>query len=131
MKFPKMFRMQMILAGLAAALFFAGTARAQEITNIEFNNAPNSVPFVQPPPMQPSNSNSSNAGLTGSQAMKAVGSISASASVQQARVTPSKSARMWVASTLVFCVGLLVSCARTTKNEGLNPRNSIRSMPLA
>jgi hypothetical protein len=130
MKFQNVMRMQMIMVGLAAALFFTATVRAQEITNTEFNSAPNAVPFVQPAALQPSNS--SNAGLTGSQTVQAVGFIAASASVQQASMVPAKSARVWVASTLLLCIGLVVFCARTTKNDDLDPRKSIRarSMPL-
>jgi hypothetical protein len=47
-------------------------------------------------------------------------------------MVPSKSARVWVASTLLFCIGLVAFCARTTKNDDLDPRKSIRarSMPL-
>jgi len=48
MKFQKMLRTQMIVTGLGAALLFAGSAKAQEITNTEFNDGPYVTAFAQP-----------------------------------------------------------------------------------
>lgn len=118
MKSRKLFRMQMILAGLAAAFFFAGASRAQEITNTEFNNAPNTVPFAQPSPER--SSGAATVALTGSQAMKAAGSIVASIPVQRAAIAQPKSAKVWVGGTLLICVGLFFFSTRTAKNENPN-----------
>ena len=49
MKFQKMLRTQMIVTGLGAALLFAGSAKAQEITNTEFNDGPYVTAFAQQP----------------------------------------------------------------------------------
>jgi predicted metal-binding membrane protein len=38
----------MIITGLGAALLFAGSVNAQEITNTEFNDGPNVTAFAQP-----------------------------------------------------------------------------------
>jgi hypothetical protein len=38
----------MIITGLGAALLFAGTVKAQEITNTEFNDGPYVTAFAQP-----------------------------------------------------------------------------------
>jgi len=43
-----MLRTQMIITGLGAALLFAGSVNAQEITNTEFNDGPNVTAFAQP-----------------------------------------------------------------------------------
>jgi hypothetical protein len=43
-----MFRTQMILTGLGAALLFAGSVKAQEITNTEFSDGPYVTAFAQP-----------------------------------------------------------------------------------
>ena len=48
MRFQKMLRTQMIITGLGAALLFAGSAKAQEITNTEFNDGPYVTAFAQP-----------------------------------------------------------------------------------
>jgi len=130
MKFQKMFRMQMMLVGLAAAFFFAGTVRAQEITNTEFPDGSNAVPFVQP--ASASATVPSTAELSSSQAMQAAQSISASASVQQAGVLQSKSSQLWIASTFLLCVGAGALYSRTPKREDRDPRKAIRarSMPL-
>ena len=48
MRFQKMLRTQMIITGLGAALLFAGSIKAQEITNTEFNDGPYVTAFAQP-----------------------------------------------------------------------------------
>ena len=48
MRFQKMLRTQMLITGLGAALLFAGSVNAQEITNTEFNDGPNVTAFAQP-----------------------------------------------------------------------------------
>ena len=48
MRFQKMLRTQMIITGLGAALLFASTVKAQEITNTEFNDGPYVTAFAQP-----------------------------------------------------------------------------------
>ena len=48
MRFQKILRTQMIITGLGAALLFAGTVKAQEITNTEFNDGPYVTAFAEP-----------------------------------------------------------------------------------
>ena len=48
MRFQKILRTQMIITGLGAALLFAGSVKAQEITNTEFNDGPYVTAFAQP-----------------------------------------------------------------------------------
>jgi predicted metal-binding membrane protein len=48
MRFQKMLRTQMLITGLGAALLFAGSVKAQEITNTEFNDGPYVTAFTQP-----------------------------------------------------------------------------------
>jgi len=54
MKIRNMVRWQLILAGLAAALYFAPAAHSQEITNTDFADGPNVVAFTQPAATLPS-----------------------------------------------------------------------------
>ena len=48
MRFQKMLRTQMLITGLGAALLFAGSVKAQEITNSEFSDGPYVTAFAQP-----------------------------------------------------------------------------------
>jgi hypothetical protein len=54
MKTRKMVRWQLVLAGLAAALYFAPVARSQEITNTAFPDGPNVTTFDSGEAAQPS-----------------------------------------------------------------------------
>ena len=47
MKIQNIFRMQVAVMAVGAALLFAGAARAQEIDNPSFDEGSNSVPFSQ------------------------------------------------------------------------------------
>lgn len=47
MKIQNVFRMQVAVMAVGAALLFAGAVRAQEIDNPSFDEGPNSVPFSQ------------------------------------------------------------------------------------
>jgi hypothetical protein len=51
MKIHDIFRMQVAVIAIGAALLLAGTARAQEIDNPSFDEGANSVPFTQPSPV--------------------------------------------------------------------------------
>jgi hypothetical protein len=51
MKIQNIFRMQVAIITIGAALLLAGTARAQEIDNPSFDEGTNSVPFTQPSPV--------------------------------------------------------------------------------
>ena len=51
MKIKNIFRMQLAVITIGAALLLAGTARAQEIDNPSFDEGANSVPFTQPSPV--------------------------------------------------------------------------------
>jgi len=54
MKLRRMVRWQLILAGLAAALYFAPAAYSQEITNTAFDDGPYVTTFAQSDVAQPS-----------------------------------------------------------------------------
>jgi hypothetical protein len=51
MKIQNIFRMQVAVITIGAALLLAGTARAQEIDNPSFDEGANSVAFTQPSPV--------------------------------------------------------------------------------
>ncbi len=50
MKIQNIIRMQAIVIALGAALFLAGSLRAQEIDNVSFDEGPNSIPMGQAVP---------------------------------------------------------------------------------
>ena len=54
MKIQNIFRMQVAVMAIGAALLLAGAARAQEIDNPSFDEGSSSVPFTQPSPSQAS-----------------------------------------------------------------------------
>jgi len=53
MKLQNIIRTQLVLAGLGAALLFAGFASAQEIVNVDFGDGSNTVAIEQPATAQP------------------------------------------------------------------------------
>jgi len=95
MKLRKMVRWQLILAGLAAALYFApAAAYSQEITNTAFDDGPNVVTFAQADVVQPSTP--STPSQTGVPSLNEVTAIQASLSTPHAALIDSP----WVAAGL-------------------------------
>jgi hypothetical protein len=62
MKIQNIFRMQVAVIAVGAALLFAGAARAQEIDNASFDEGSNSMPFSQKADATKANSSKSAAG---------------------------------------------------------------------
>jgi hypothetical protein len=119
MEFRKMFRGQLILAGLAAALFFTPAAHSQEITNTEFNDGPYVTTFAQPDGAQPS-----------AQAVPvpvAVPSVNEVAAIQASLSTPQVALidSPWVAAGLT--VILLAAIALTAVGESKRIRRNTYS----
>jgi len=72
-----MIRTQLAIAGLGAALLFAGASRAQEIVNTSFPDGPNVGPFTEPVPAEQAVNADSNRmpALPGSEAVQAMAAI--------------------------------------------------------
>lgn len=100
MKFETIIRTQLAIAGLGAALLFAGTASAQEIVNTSFPDGPNVGPFTQPAPEQQAVRTDTDAvfALPGSQAARAMAAL---APAEPAPTDPKPSAESWVVGILL------------------------------
>jgi len=133
MKFQSIIRIGIVFAGMATAFtFLAGTTKAQEITNTEFNDGPNVAPLAEPAASQ----QSASLALSGSDAMRAGESI---ANVEQPdemgvlRVA-AKDAN-WVTISLLMGIGLVslyalaeAKRARRNFNSGRGPYVSTRNV---
>jgi hypothetical protein len=80
MKFQTNLRMLWLATGFAAALWLAGPAKAQEITNTEFDDGEYVVPFAQPVSAQDSSAQASTPVMSELQAFQAAAVISRSIS---------------------------------------------------
>ena len=113
MRFQKMLRTQMIITGLGAALLLAGSARAQEITNIEFSDGPYVTAFAQPTPAVSAQvTPAATPVMNEYQAMSAVATISMPAVPEDGTLASSEVERWAVAGILfVALVVILFYCA--------------------
>jgi len=142
MRFQKLIRTQLAVAGFAVALSLAGGAKAQEIENTTFDDGPYVAPFTQTAPPQDASNASAIPALPGSQANHTTEPTSAStnasaqvsAPVQQASVEQVPSAPMvWAGAAVVsiIAVGLYArgSGKRLTRDvrSPRSPCTSIRS----
>jgi hypothetical protein len=78
MKFQTILRTLWLATGFAAALWLPGPAKAQEITNTEFDDGEYVVPFAQPVSAQDSSAPASTPVMSELQAFQAAAVISAS-----------------------------------------------------
>jgi len=108
MTFEKLLRTQMIIAGLGAAVLFAGSARAQEITNAEFNDGPHTVAFAQP--TEPvSATPASTPVMSETQALLAVAAIGMPVVPGEDSLVASSELERWVvAGTLFIALGVII-----------------------
>ena len=128
MNFKKMFRMQMILTGLAAALLLASSAKSQEITNTAFNDGPNVAPFEQPVPDQAAMKSS--AAVTSSESVRSLGQTDGSIVAQQSGLLQAPEG--WVTTTFLICIGLvslyaLSEAKRANRNSRPRPGSNVRT----
>jgi hypothetical protein len=103
MKFKNVLRTPLLACGLGAVLLLAGSAKAQEIVNTEFEDGPYVVPFSQPVLQA---TPASTPVLTESQAIQAMGVISGPAIPDANRIQTSVLER-WLAALLLVVAGLL------------------------
>lgn len=113
MRFQKMLRTQMIITGLGAALLFAGSVKAQEITNTEFSDGPNVTAFAQPTQsISAQVTPASTPVMNEYQAMNAVATISMPVASDDGTLASSEIERWAVAGILfVALVVILFYCA--------------------
>jgi hypothetical protein len=100
MKFQNVLRTPLLVFSLGAALLLAGSAKAQEIVNTEFEDGPYVVPFSQPVYLE------ATPVMTESQAIQAMGVISGPAIPDADRIQASVLER-WLAALLLVVAGLL------------------------
>jgi hypothetical protein len=133
MKFQNVLRTPLLAFGLGAALLLAGSAKAQEIVNTEFEDGASVVPFSQPVYLE------ATPVMTESQAIQAMGVISGPAIPDADRIQASVLER-WLAALLLVVAGLLamfilvemsmlaeLKRARRTLRSGSTPQVSTRT----
>jgi len=142
MKFQKMLRTQMVITGLGAALLFAGSAQAQEITNIEFSDGPYVTAFAQPAQaVSAQASPASTPVITGSQTMQTVAAVSFPVVPDDGGALPSSEVESWIVAGLLFialgiimfyCAAELSALAELKRaNSSLRARTAARMSPRA
>ena len=141
MRLQKILRTQMIITGLGAALLFAGSVKAQEITNTEFSDGPNVTAFAQPTQsISAQVTPASTPVMNENQAMNAVATISMPVVSDDGTLASSEIERWAVAGILlVALVVILFYCAAELSaladlkraNRSLRARTAARMFPRA
>jgi hypothetical protein len=110
MKFQNIMQTQLIIAGLATVLLFTGITKGQEISNTDFDDGPNAVPFAQPVPAQGlGNSSSTPRSAHATPAMEPT-----EGPVTGQQITDEQEAStilIWIGAVLVL-IGVISLCAR-------------------
>ena len=141
MRLQKILRTQMIITGLGAALLFAGSVKAQEITNTEFSDGPHVTAFAQPTQSVSAQvTPASTPVMNENQAMNAVATISMPVVSDDGTLASSEIERWAVAGILfVGLVVILFHCAAELNalaelkraNRSLRARTAARMFPRA
>jgi hypothetical protein len=142
MKFQTMLRTQMIIAGLGVALLFAGSTKAQEITNTEFSDGPNVTAFAQPIPLVSAQVDpASTPAMNESQALRAVAAISVPVVPDDGTILASSEFERWVVAGILFialgvimfyCAAELSALAALKRaTRSLRARQAARMSPRA
>ena len=107
MKLQTILRLQLLATGLVAALLLAGQAKAQEITNSEFDDGPYVVPFDQAASVSDTAVQASTPVMTEPQALQAMAAIAAPAIQDEARMIQVSVLERWVTAVLLVVASLL------------------------
>lgn len=107
MKFQTIVRTLWLATGFAAALWLAGPAKAQEITNTEFEDGQNVVPFDQPVSSQDTSAPASMPVMSESQAFQAAAIISAPAISERPNLMRMAVLERWVTGVLLVVASVL------------------------
>ena len=137
MTFQKMLRTQLVVAGFGAALFLASSAKAQEITNTEFNDGPYVAAFAQPVVAQATPA--STPVMTEPQAMQAVAAITAPVFADEETLAAASSVERWIVAGMLlvafiviglYCLAELNALTELKRaNRSLRARTSTRMSP--
>jgi uncharacterized membrane protein affecting hemolysin expression len=137
MTFQKMLRAQLIVAGFGAALMLATAAKAQEITNTEFNDGPYVAAFAQPVVTQ--STAASSPVMTEPQAMQAIAAITAPVFADEETLVAASSVERWIVAGMLlvaffvigFCCLAELNALTELKraNRSLRARTSTRMSP--
>jgi hypothetical protein len=141
MKFQKMLRTQMVITGLGAVLLFAGSAKAQEITNVEFSDGPYVTAFAQPAQaVSAEASPASTPVMTGTETMQTAAAVSFPVVPDDGAVASSE-VESWIVAGLLFialgiimfyCAAELSALAELKRaNSSLRARTAARMSPRA
>jgi len=134
MKIQNIFRMQVAVMAVGAALLFAGAARAQEIDNPSFDEGPNSMPFSQKADATKANS-AKPAAVTENRAGKAAANpapnaiVSENAVVQDGVISEPPPLEFWMSIAAFFSavMGLLyVRSERRRRLANVNEQHAVR-----
>ena len=107
MKLQTILRLHLLATGLVAALLLAGQAKAQEITNSEFDDGPYVVPFDQAASVSDTAVQASTPVMTEPQALQAMAAIAAPAIQDEARMIQVSVLERWVTAVLLVIASLL------------------------
>lgn len=107
MKFQTILRTLCLATGFAAALLLAGPAKAQEITNTEFDDGQYVVPFAQPDPAEDTSVPASTPVMSEWQAFQAAATISAPSISERANLMRIAVLERWVTAVLLVVAGVL------------------------
>jgi len=134
MKIQNIFRMQVAVMAVGAALLFAGAARAQEIDNPSFDEGSNSVPFSQKVDANKANSNqpapaAENRASKGAANPAPNAIVSENAIVQSEVVSQPPPVELWmsIAGFLAVLMGLLyVRSEKRRRLVNVNEQHAVR-----
>lgn len=134
MKFQNIIRNGLIFAGVAAALSFPCSVKAQEISNTPFNDGPNVAPLAEPTVTAPS-ANVYNSTLPSDQAARAAVAINtafnASDAAQSANDNQERpTTKMWAGVLLVW-VGVLGVYAYAPVKRHFDTLRSLRNSSIS
>jgi hypothetical protein len=108
MKFQTIVRTLWLATGFAAALWLAGPAKAQEITNTEFDDGQYAVPFDQPVSSQDTSAPASMPVMSEWQAFQAAAIISAPSISERANLMRIAVLERWVTAVFLVVASVLV-----------------------
>ena len=107
MKFQTIVRTLWLATGFAAALSLVGPAKAQEITNTEFDDGQYVVPFAQPVSAQDTSAPASTPVMSEWQALQATATISAPSMSERANLLRIVVLGRWLAAVLLVVASVL------------------------
>lgn len=110
MKSRTVFRRHLFLVGLGATLLLAGSAKAQEITNTQFDDGPYVVPFSQPlsDPVSSDSAPPAIPVLTETNALQAMALTDRPSIPDQADVAHAAVVERWITAILLVTIGIVV-----------------------